>query len=154
VRKLACDLLLERDPRKEVGLEAWGLLLETGHGHELAAGVLRKHFGARELSPEWFRERLFSPQQTAFKFAEQLLPQLHPVDKLGAVFFQDVLERLGDGGHEHIRLQYQWAIRVAGYALKQFERFDFNTLDRDFLRRLLLDPLTRAQAFNWINEGR
>src|SRR5262249_55586115 len=50
VRKLACDLLLERDPRKEVGLGAWGQLLETDHGHSLAAGVLRKHFGARELT--------------------------------------------------------------------------------------------------------
>jgi hypothetical protein len=154
VRKLACDLLLERDPRKEVGLEAWGLLLETGHGHELAAGVLRKHFGARELSPEWFKERLFSPLQTAFKFAEQLLPQIHPLDKLGAGFFQDILERLGDAGHAHVRQQWQWANRVAGYALKQLERFDLNTLGRDFLRRLLLDPLTRAQATAWINEGR
>ena len=37
VRKLALDLLQSRDPRTEVGLEAWGWLLETQHGHELAA---------------------------------------------------------------------------------------------------------------------
>jgi hypothetical protein len=154
VRKLACDLLLERDPRKEVGLEAWGQLLETDHGHELAAGVLRKHFGARELTPEWIKDRLFSPRPAAFRFAEQLLPQIHSLDKLGPGFFTEIIERLGGQGHEHIRQQYQWAGRIAQYALKQLTRFDLNTLDRDFLRRLLLDPLTRFQAVGWVNEGR
>jgi hypothetical protein len=154
VRKLASDLLLERDARKDVGLEAWGLLLETDHGHELATGVLRKHFGARELTPEWFKDRLFSPRPNAFKFAEQLLPQIHPLDKLGAGFFVDVLERLGDARHEHVRQQYQWAGRIAPYALKQLERFDLGALDRDFLRRLLLDPLTRNQVTTWINQGK
>ena len=63
VRKLARDLLHDRDPRKDVGLEAWGRLLGTPHGHELAASALRKHFGARELTPEWFRDRLSREEQ-------------------------------------------------------------------------------------------
>src|SRR5205085_6659864 len=37
VRGLALDLPPGRDPRAEVGLEAWGWLLETRYGHELAA---------------------------------------------------------------------------------------------------------------------
>ncbi|HYT92001.1 MAG TPA: BRCT domain-containing protein, partial [Gemmataceae bacterium] len=154
VRKLACDLLLARDPRKEVGLDAWGQLLETDHGHDLAAGVLRKNFGGSELTPEWFKLRLFSPRPQAFKFAEQLLPQIHPYEKLGAAFFADILDKLGDAEHEPVRQSYDWANRVANYALKGLERFDLNTLDKDFLRRLLLDPQTRYQATRWINEGR
>ncbi len=154
VRKLACDLLLARDPRKEVGLDAWGQLLETDHGHDLAAGVLRQNFGASELTPAWFKARLFSPQPLAFKFAEQLLPQIHPYEKLGAAFFVDLLERLGDNEQEAIRQNYPWAGRIATFALKGLERFDLNALNVDFLRRLLLDPLTRAQVLKWINEGR
>src|SRR5262249_11597977 len=65
VRKLASDLLQALHPRKDVGLEAWGRLLETEHGHDLAAAALRKHFGARELTPEWFQARLFSPSDLA-----------------------------------------------------------------------------------------
>ena len=83
VRRLAADLLQARDPRKEVGLEAWGRLLETRHGHELAAEVLRKHFGARELTPEWFRDRLFAVNAAAFEFVQSLLLQLHPPRRSG-----------------------------------------------------------------------
>ena len=38
VRRLASDLLLARDPRKEVGLEAWGRLLESRHGRSWPRG--------------------------------------------------------------------------------------------------------------------
>src|SRR5690606_22612499 len=58
VRKLAADLLGDRDPRKDIGLDAWGQLLGTQHAHELAASALRKHFSARELTPAWFADRL------------------------------------------------------------------------------------------------
>ena len=37
-------------------------------GHNLAADVLRKHYGARELTPEWFRDRLFTTSREAFNF--------------------------------------------------------------------------------------
>jgi hypothetical protein len=48
VRRLALDLLQGRNPRTEVGLDAWGWLLETEHGRDLAAANLRQHFGPRE----------------------------------------------------------------------------------------------------------
>src|SRR5262249_8298203 len=67
-RRLASDLLQARDPRTEVGLEAWGKLLESEHGLELAKAALQKHFGARELTPEWFRDRLFAENPAAFDF--------------------------------------------------------------------------------------
>src|SRR5262249_41042040 len=76
VRQLAADLLQSRDPRKEIGLEAWGRLLETEHGHELATTMIRKHFGARELTPEWFAARLFSEHEDAFEFARKLLLEI------------------------------------------------------------------------------
>jgi hypothetical protein len=147
VRKLAADLLQARDARKDVGLEAWGLLLETRHGHELATVNLRKHFGARELTPEWFKARLFSASHYAFQFATSVLPQIHPHQKLGAGYFCDLIENLDDAAS-------QPAQRVAGFALAELARFDLNTLDQDFLKRLLLHPLTSGQACAWIDEGR
>jgi hypothetical protein len=94
VRTLAIDLLQSRDPRTEVGLDAWGWLLETEHGHELAAAALRQHFGARELTPAWFKARLFTPSEQAFEFARAFLPEVHPPDKLGPGFFIDLIESL------------------------------------------------------------
>jgi hypothetical protein len=147
VRKLATDLLLARDPRKDVGLDAWGALLETRYGHELAAAVLRKSFGARELTPEWFKDRLFSPSPQAFQFAKALLPQVHPAEKLGPTFFTDLIDRIRDTNDQAGR-------RVADFALAELARFDLNALPADFLKRLLLHPLTQRQAIAWINEGR
>src|SRR5262249_1862125 len=91
-RKLAGDLLQSRDPRTDVGLDAWGQLLETVHGSSLAQSVIKKNFGARELTPEWFKARLLSGNSVAFAFAKGLLPQLHPLQKLGPQFFADLID--------------------------------------------------------------
>lgn len=147
VRKLAADLLLARDARKDVGLDAWGRLLETEHGHALAADVLKKHFGPRELTPEWFADRLFSPSKKAFQFAKGHLPQVHPAQKLGADYFMALIDRADDPDDPA-------AQNVVPFALSELGRFDLNALDPDFLKRLLLHPLTQRQAVLWVNEGR
>jgi hypothetical protein len=146
VRKLVVDLLQSRDARRDVGLDAWGQLLET-RLHDFAAGVIKKSFGASELTPEWFRDRLFAHSDTAFKFAKDYLPHVHPFEKLGAAFFQDLLDRCDEPSEPPAR-------NVSAFALNELKRFDLNALDADFLRRLLLNPLTRHQVIRWAAEGR
>ena len=146
VRKLALDLLQGQDPRKDIGLEAWGQLLETNHGFKLASTSLRKHFGARELTPAWFKARLFSPSDPAAEFVQKLLLELHPIDKLGSGFFADLFDSIGDN-HEQV------AGRVTTFACQQLARFDLNILDKELLQRLLLNPLTRWTVINWVNQG-
>jgi hypothetical protein len=148
VRKLALDLLRERDPRTQIGLDAWGWLLETAQGHDLAAEALRKHFGAKELTPEWFKARLFTPNSKAFEFLRKLLPQIHPSKKLGAGFFTDLIDSLDLVSGQPSPVQ------VARFALQELQGFDLNTLDRAFLQRLLLSPFTSGTTIAWINEGR
>ncbi len=143
VRKLARDLLHDKDPRKDVGLEGWGRLLGTTHGHELAAGALRKHFaGARDLTPEWFKERLLSDKKVVFDFAVDLIGKVHAPKALGAAFFREILddERL--------------TAHAARYALDALARFPAADVGPDALRRALLRPLTRAAIVAWILEDR
>jgi hypothetical protein len=147
VRKLAMDLLHERNPRTEIGLDAWGLMLETKYGHEFAANALRQHFGARELTPAWFKARLFSPSRPAFQFVSKLLSQVHPTQQLGPAFFIDLIDSIEDTTTQSAR-------DVSAFALAELTRFDVNALDREFLQRLLLRPLTRAQLVAWVGEGR
>ncbi len=147
VRRLASDLLLARDPRKEVGLEAWGRLLESRHGLELASGVLQKHFGAREMTPEWFRDRLFTHNPNAFTFVQKLLLQTHPADSLGAGYFVGLIEAAD--AKEHINPD-----GVGRFAMTQLARFDVNAIDVDVLRRLLLRPSTGGATVAWVEEGR
>jgi len=171
VKKLVVDLLQDRDPRKDVGLDAWGQLLETKYGPELAASVLKKHFGAKELTPAWFKDRLFAPSLKAFNFAKDYLPQVHPIQTLGAGYFQDLIEACDDpkypaarnivpyelgnilipGSEQFTRTADQ---NVIPYAMEELARFDLNMLDADFQRRLVLHPLAQNLTLQWINEGR
>ncbi len=148
VRRLAADLLGDLDPRKDVGLDAWGRLLETENGSKLAADAIRKNFGPKELTPEWFRTHLFTPHDDAFRFLSGLLAQVHPAEKLGPDFFRGLIEAAPEDVDEDA-----WG-HVAPFALKQLERFDLNALPSAFLRRLVLDSRTRDTVASWIDSGR
>jgi hypothetical protein len=146
VHKLAVDLLLARDPRKEIGLDAWGELLESSRGFEVAAGVLLKHFGANELSPAWFAERLLSANSQSRTFARDRLPQLHPPKQLGAAYFLDLAERLDPERDDHAEL--------AAYLGQQLEKFDPNTFKPERLRRMLLHRWTEPLIIQWVDQGK
>jgi hypothetical protein len=148
VRGLAADLLQARDPRKEVGLEAWGRLLESRHGLELAEAALHKHFGARELTPDWFRDRLFTRSAAAFMFVQKFLLQVHPAESLGPGYFLGLLEAAD------AREQHDSSARVAQFAMERLAKFDVNAIDRDALRRSILRPFTVGPILAWIEEGR
>jgi len=149
VRKLAEDLLTSRDPRKEVGLEAWGQLLESNHCHKLAADALRKHFGANELTPNWFKARLLSHSEPSRRFAYDNLMKLHSADQLGAGYFCEVIDA-SDVDDERFSDWHE----IVEFAMTRLEDHDINELDPEFLKRLFVNPFTRATILGWIDEGR
>lgn len=158
VRKLAENLLTSRDPRTEVGLDAWGELLESDYGHQLGAKMIRNNFGASELTPEWFQNRLLTSHQQTFEFAKKLLPQIHAHDKLGPAFYQTLLERRWSDLEKEDTTAYDyhwhWHNQAIEYSLEMLPRFDVNDLSVDFLQRLMIHPSTWHLACNWIDEGR
>ena len=146
VRKLARDLLGERDPRKDVGLDAWGRLLETEHAHDYAAGVLVKHFGAKELTPDWFAERLLSSSESAREFAQKNLLRLHPAKDLGPAFFVGLVKRTDPENDDH-RETAEWAAQELG-------NFDMNAMPVNDLRWLGFYPLTKTVMTGHVAKGR
>ena len=140
VRKLAADLLKDRDPRKDVGLDAWGSLLGTRYGHDLASAALQKHFGAREMTPDWFRDRLLSGDRKVFKFASTLLGKVHTLKSLGAGWFRELLD--------DPRLDSQ----AATFATHNLGRYSAAEIGVDFLQRGLVYSQTRRAVMGWINE--
>ncbi|OWK47384.1 BRCT domain-containing protein [Fimbriiglobus ruber] len=147
VRKLAQDLIGERDPRKDVGLAAWGELLETEYGYKFAAAAIPQYFGAAELTPAWFADRLLSGNQRAFEFAKGLLPKIHPTDRLGSAYFLNLLKRLEPTEGQIIR-------RVIPYAAGELARFDLNAVAADGLRWLALFPGGWPVVARWVDEGK
>ncbi|MCA9717673.1 MAG: BRCT domain-containing protein [Myxococcales bacterium] len=142
VRKLAQDLLGDRDPRKDVGLEAWGALLGTRYAHELAATMLRKHFGASELTREWFKARLLAENERVVEFARELLPRVFSYERLGASFFRELLD------------EPMISRAAALFALDAVTRFPAKEFGPDFLRRTLLHPHCSQAMIRWLSEER
>jgi hypothetical protein len=148
VRKLATDLLGEKDPRTGVGLDAWGQLLETEHGHKFAADSITKHFGAAELTPAWFQGRLLSHSDDAFEFAKKLLPKTHDLKALGAPFFIDLLRKADPDRDSDV------AERVGEYATDQLAKFDLNAVPQDQLHWLALFPASAGAVDDWMEKGK
>ncbi|QJW99536.1 BRCT domain-containing protein [Frigoriglobus tundricola] len=147
VRKLARDLLGEKDPRTGVGLDAWGQLLETQHGHKFAADAITKHFGAKELTPEWFQGRMLSDSEPAFEFATKLLPKVHALKDLGPAFFVSLLQKVDPEGYK--------TNRIVNYAATELAKhFELDALDRELLRWLALFPPTAGYVTNWVHQGK
>lgn len=143
VRKLAFDLLRELDPREGVGLDWWGKMLGTQYGHDVAVDVLRKHFGASELTAAWFRERLLSDSNKVIEFAKKQLPETHNIKSLGTKYFTTLFD------------EEKLSSNVANFALEQIERhFELGSIDVDFWRRSLLHSLSMNVIQRWINEDK
>ncbi len=145
VRKLAFDLLGEKDPRTGVGLDAWGRLLETEHGSKFAADMITKHFGVKELIPEWFTGRLLSGSHYAFDFASKLLPKTHAMKDLGPAFFINLLRkhRQDDSDDD-----------VVTFTMRELAKFDLNAIDPEQLRWLALFPDSSGDLFNWVHQNK
>ena len=121
-----------RDPRKDVGLDAWGQLLETEHGHDLAAAVLKKHFGAERADARVVRATGCSRRpRRRFEFAKELLAAGPPARRSSApAFFAALIDRVDDPNDPAAQQ------RGPRSRWPSWRRFDLNALDPDFLKRL------------------
>ena len=140
VRALAESLLKERDARRDVGLEAWGALLGTPYAHQLAVQTLTKHFGVNELSAEWLRARLLSPDRQVRRFAMEKLSTLHASkSSLKTSFLTSLFE------------EQELTFEVASWALKELsERHDLGAIEPSFWRLALLHPMASRTVRQWI----
>ena len=143
VRKLAIELLATHDPREDVGLEAWGQLLETQHGHATAVESLRKHFGGSELTPEWFRGRLLGGNRQAADFAAARLTEVHDRKSLGVEYFFGIV-RDGDPYNDQPTLKF---------AIGEIARFDLSSADASMLEHLFLTTVW-FDVCQLVNQGK
>ena len=62
-------------------------------GFDLAKEVLRKHYTAKDLTPDWFRQFLLQPTNShqAIQFASEYLIALHKPKSLGLDCFVALL---------------------------------------------------------------
>ncbi|MDE1462427.1 BRCT domain-containing protein [Spartinivicinus poritis] len=145
VRQLAFDLIQSHEPRKGIGLDNWGAILETHYGYQFAESVLLKHFSKRELTPGWYQQRLLQPSSNGFDFAVKHLTQHHSNKSLGALYFSQLLEMLD--------YQQQRARKTIRFACEALTEFDLNSLPTDFLKATLINPKTQRYIAHWVDQG-
>ena len=139
--KLIRQLIAERDPRSEIGLEAWGQLLALDNYYDFAEEALRKHFGRKELSPEWFQQLIFSGVG-GFKFAKKYLLELHPLKTLGSAYFQGLLEQIDSNDYTHYE--------ISEFALNQLAQLDLKELSPEFIQTALFHPSLTWKFREWL----
>ncbi len=141
VREFAIELLKSRDPRQAVGLAAWGQLLDSQHHHVLAAQQLSSQFNANELDLAWFEQRLRGGQRHSVAFVEKYLQQYHPIAKIPAVYFEQIL----------LQLPEHYAYRgSADFALNMLEKIGVKQIQATSIQVLLLHPLSQARVQRWL----
>ena len=141
VRELASDLLRSHDPRTEVGLDAWGKLLDTGYGNAMAIDFLRKHFTADDLTPAWFKERLLSGRAKSGDFARERLLEVHSAKKLGTEYFYEVYNDASPRLHG----------RTISFALQELSKTELNETPIDWLEQILVRH--GRWVANWVAQG-
>ncbi|WP_372365071.1 BRCT domain-containing protein [Candidatus Uabimicrobium sp. HlEnr_7] len=144
VCKLVVDLLQDRHPRNEVGLEAWGQLLEVHSCNEFTEKILREHFGAKELTSEWFKQRLLRNNNFSCSFVSKNLLKIHSLKSLTPDFFYNVLSELNDENDE--------SGRAVDFCMYTLEKFDPKKIDLQFIKTQLINPSTLSHILPWLKE--
>ncbi|BBM84585.1 BRCT domain-containing protein [Candidatus Uabimicrobium amorphum] len=140
VNKLVIDLLKDRHPRNDIGLEAWGRMLEFEACNAFASKMLREHFGAKELTTEWFKERLLDDSYYSLQFVEKNLLEVHSLKSLGVDFFCDMF------------LEEKLGYDAVDFCLKMLGKFDKKHIDIEFIKVQLLNPASRFDILQWLIE--
>ena len=147
VTKVVLDLLRQRDPRTEIGVEGFGKLLDIWSTEEFAAAALRKHFSAKDLTEEWFADRLLSvDENTSRHFAESNLLEIHSLKKLGHEYFIDLIDRCEPDSY--------WSYETVTFAMNCLQKCELKTIEQKSLQKLLLQPDLAHRIVRLTDEGK
>ncbi|VAW77645.1 hypothetical protein MNBD_GAMMA12-984 [hydrothermal vent metagenome] len=155
--KFALEILTEKDPRKDIGLEGFVKLSSTQRAYDFIVESLQKHFSPSELTPEWFLELLLSKHESRARFAVTQIFNIHTRKKLGLKFFSALLNGLQQQEtwtsayyHYHYDCVYSECIE---FCIENLVEFDLNLLDLDSKKSLLYWPPVSSVIADWIDDG-
>lgn len=146
VRQFAIGVILSRNPVTDVGVSGWGQLLDTPYHHSIAADQLSKHFTRRDLTADWFFERLTSNQRYSTRFAIRRLPELYSAHELGSDYFIRLAIQLDTSDNSDC------ALLCMEFLLQELKRLDLSQIDSKVWQYLLLHPLAQETIIDWIDE--
>lgn len=142
-REFAMSQILSRDPRTEIGIEAWGQLLNSPFAKTASEQIIT-HFSRRELTPDWFFTLLTSQTKAPADFAIAQLPTLYRADELGVDYFLNVIEQLDT----HYPA-YQVNKAVMQFCLNSLKDIGLEKVPANVWQTLLLHPLAKSQVTAW-----
>lgn len=139
IRDLAISFIMDRDPRKDVGLESWAKLLGTTYGNNLAEEAIIKNFSEKELTKEWFSKNILDDKAT--QFAQKNLLKIHKLKDLGVKYFIDIF------------YEKKFSAFCVRFVMENIRKFDIEELDTDFLRHAFFSSNTNIFIVDWVKNG-
>lgn len=139
VRDLAISFIMERDPRKDIGLDSWAKLLGTKYGNLLAEEAIIKNFSSKELTKEWFYKNLL--ESNSRNFSQKNLLKIHKIKDLGINYFIDIFN------------DKKFSFEIVNFVLENIKKFSPEEITLEFLRQALFNKLTRFIIIEWVENG-
>lgn len=144
VRDFAITQILARNPRTEIGVDAWGTLLDSEYHRQVAREQLLQHFNAKDLSPEWFFARLTSDSFPSRDFACTHIKQFYDIKGLGIQYFIDALDYL-EGAY--------YTTLAVRFILDCFEEIGLNAVPAETWKACLLNPNAQGRVIWLLDNG-
>lgn len=139
IRQFAIQQLLSNNPRK-LGIDVWGQLLDSQYHHVIAEKQLQQHFTRRDLSSDWFYQRLLSENKYSSDFAIKYLLSLYTIDELGVDYFVNLAQHISDN------------VSVMKFALNCLKNIGLSQVPVILWQQLLLNKLANKQIIQWIQD--
>lgn len=146
LHQLARQILTDRDPREDIGLEHLQTLITLDACSELAKKKLEAGFRPAEIPPDWFKPLLFHDSWDVVDYAVKFLEKSYPSQQLDILWFQELLEdpRIESADYSYL---------VHDYIEKNIQK-RVKQLSTDWIQQALLHEQTSPTIWTLLDDGK
>lgn len=150
LHSFALNLLNQRDPRTEIGLQTLQELLLLSSAFDVAKRKLHEGFRPSEISLAWFEKLLLSSANQARSYAVETLERDYPSEQIQTSWLQGLLRR---PEIDWSGFTYGYNDQVPRYALKQLEARS-PEISKEWLKEALLHSSLSDTIQTWIFDNK
>lgn len=146
LNKFGGQLLNDRDPREEIGLENLQVLILMSSAHDIAKKKLEAGFRPGEIPLDWFKPLLFADSWMIPEYAVKFLKKKYPTKQIETEWLQSLLTDQGMKESYYSYMAREFAMELIGKRAKQ--------LSTDWIQEALLHDDFTYEIWSLISEGK
>ncbi|TNE49953.1 MAG: hypothetical protein EP343_10320 [Deltaproteobacteria bacterium] len=146
LNKFGSQLLSDKDPRDDIGLENLQVLLRIPNALDIAKKKLESGFRPTEIPLDWFKPLLFDDSWNLPEYAVSYLKKQYPTKQIPTEWLQDLLQDPGMEGSYYSYMAREFAMSLLSKRAKQ--------LDTEWIQLALLHSNYTWEIWSLITEGK